>query len=183
LHETSGNRSKRELVPLILLRGFVGQLEPAYERSLLHHRAHVKVRAARFELSFQEAKMKKSCAFLAAVFLCVATWFTSASAQDRKPERIRIGGGGVGAPQMTMWFAKEANLYEKHGLAVEAIHIPGSSLALQAMLSGEVLIIQLGGTASIQANLAGADCQAGGFYRPTLGPRTGRERIYGSLIA
>jgi ABC-type nitrate/sulfonate/bicarbonate transport system substrate-binding protein len=53
--------------------------------------------------------------------------------------------------------AKEANLYEKHGLAVEAIHIPGSSLALQAMLAGEVPIIQLGGAASMQANLAGAD--------------------------
>jgi ABC-type nitrate/sulfonate/bicarbonate transport system substrate-binding protein len=56
-----------------------------------------------------------------------------------------------------MWMAKEANLYEKHGLAVEAIHIPGSSLALQAMLAGEVPIIQLGGAASMQANLAGAD--------------------------
>ena len=58
---------------------------------------------------------------------------------------------------MTMWFAKEANFYEKHGLAIEAISIPGSSMALQAMLSGEVPIIQLGGTASMQANLAGAD--------------------------
>jgi len=65
--------------------------------------------------------------------------------------------GAVGAPQMTMWFAKEANLYEKHGLAVEAIHIPGSSMALQAMLAGEVPIIQLDGAVSMRANLAGAD--------------------------
>ena len=79
------------------------------------------------------------------------------AAQEKKLEKIRIGGGAVGAPQMTMWFAKEAKLYEKHGLAVEAISIPGSSMALQAMLSGEVPIIQLGGTASMQANLAGAD--------------------------
>jgi ABC-type nitrate/sulfonate/bicarbonate transport system substrate-binding protein len=40
---------------------------------------------------------------------------------------------------------------------VEAISIPGSSLALQAMLAGELPIIQLGGAASIQANLSGAD--------------------------
>jgi NitT/TauT family transport system substrate-binding protein len=109
------------------------------------------------ELFSQEVRMKKSCAFIGTLLLCVATWFSTSAAQERKLERIRIGGGGVGAPQMTMWFAKEANLYEKHGLAVEAIHIPGSSLALQAMLSGEVPIIQLGGTASMQANLAGAD--------------------------
>jgi NitT/TauT family transport system substrate-binding protein len=80
-----------------------------------------------------------------------------AAAQDKKLEKLRVGGGSVGAPQMTLWFAKEANLYEKHGLLIEAISIPGSSMALQAMLSGEVPIIQLGGAASIQANLAGAD--------------------------
>jgi ABC-type nitrate/sulfonate/bicarbonate transport system substrate-binding protein len=92
------------------------------------------------------------------MFLCCATAYHSPShAQDKKLERIRVGGGSVGAPQMGMWFAKEANLYEKHGLAIEAISIPGSSMALQAMLSGEVPIIQLGGAASIQANLAGAD--------------------------
>ena len=91
------------------------------------------------------------------VLICAAVWICHAGAQDKKLERIRIGGGSVGAPQMTMWFAKEAGLYEKHGLAIEAISIPGSSMALQAMLSGEVPIIQLGGTASMLANFAGAD--------------------------
>jgi ABC-type nitrate/sulfonate/bicarbonate transport system substrate-binding protein len=91
------------------------------------------------------------------IFVLVVASSSPAAAQDKKLEKIRIGGGSVGAPQMTMWFAKEANLYEKHGLAIEAISIPGSSMALQAMLAGEVPIIQLGGTASMQANLAGAD--------------------------
>ena len=91
------------------------------------------------------------------VLICAAVWICHAGAQDKKLERIRIGGGSVGAPQMTMWFAKEADLYEKYGLAIEAISIPGSSMALQAMLSGEVPIIQLGGTASMLANFAGAD--------------------------
>jgi NitT/TauT family transport system substrate-binding protein len=91
------------------------------------------------------------------LLVCFAAWFSHGWAQEKKLEKIRVGGGSVGAPQMTMWYAKEANLYEKHGLAVEAIHIPGSSMALQAMLSGEVPIIQLGGAASMQANLAGAD--------------------------
>jgi NitT/TauT family transport system substrate-binding protein len=101
--------------------------------------------------------MKKGLCVLTLVFLCGASWFSQSDAQDKKLEKIRIGGGSVGAPQMTMWFAKEANFYEKHGLAIEAISIPGSSMALQAMLSGEVPIIQLGGAASMQANLAGAD--------------------------
>ena len=100
--------------------------------------------------------MRKPLSLITVFLICMA-WFSQAWAQGKKLEKIRVGGGSVGAPQMTMWYAKEANLYEKHGLAVEAIHIPGSSMALQAMLSGEVSIIQLGGAASMQANLAGAD--------------------------
>ena len=101
--------------------------------------------------------MKKMAYVLTPVFLFAMGLLCQTAAQEKKLERIRIGGGSVGAPQMTMWFAKEANLYEKHGLGIEAISIPGSSMALQAMLSGEVPIIQLGGAASMQANLAGAD--------------------------
>ena len=101
--------------------------------------------------------MQKGLGVLTLMLICFPAWFSPSVAQEKKLERIRIGGGSVGAPQMTMWFAKEANLYEKHGLAIEAISIPGSSMAIQAMLSGEVPIIQLGGTASMQANLAGAD--------------------------
>lgn len=83
--------------------------------------------------------------------------FSAALAQEQKVDRIRIGGGSASATQMSMWLAKEGNFYTKNGLDVEAISIPGSSLALQAMLAGELSIIQLGGAASIQANLAGAD--------------------------
>ena len=80
-----------------------------------------------------------------------------APAQEKKLEKIRVGGGSASATQMSMWLAKEGNFYEKNGLSVEAISIPGSSLALQAMLAGDLPIIQLGGAASIQANFSGAD--------------------------
>ena len=83
--------------------------------------------------------------------------FTIALAQEKKMEKLRVGGGSASATQLTMWLAKEGGYYEKQGLNVEAISTPGSSLVLQAMLAGELPIIQLGGAASIQANLAGAD--------------------------
>jgi NitT/TauT family transport system substrate-binding protein len=102
-------------------------------------------------------EMVKSCLRRLFGFVFVLLLFTSASAQERKPEKIRVGGGSASAAQMSLWLAKEGNYYEKHGLAAEPISIPGSSLALQAMLAGELPIIQLGGAASIQANLAGAD--------------------------
>jgi NitT/TauT family transport system substrate-binding protein len=78
-------------------------------------------------------------------------------AQEKKLEKLRVGGGSASATQMSLWLAKEGNYYEKHGLNVEVISIPGSSLALQAMLSGELPIIQAGGAGPIQANLSGTD--------------------------
>src|SRR5918992_5798278 len=91
-----------------------------------------------------------------AVFITLAL-FCAAPAQEKKLDKIRLGGGSASATQMTMWLAKEGGFYEKHGLDAETISIPGSSLALQAMLAGELPIIQLGGAASIQANFSGAD--------------------------
>lgn len=78
-------------------------------------------------------------------------------AQEKKLERLRTGGGSASAAQMSIWFAKEGNYYEKHGLGVEVVSIPGSSLALQVMLSGEMPIIQAGGAGPVQVNLSGAD--------------------------
>jgi NitT/TauT family transport system substrate-binding protein len=80
-----------------------------------------------------------------------------AIAQERKLEKFRTGGGSASATQMSLWFAKEGGYYEKNGLDVEVISIPGSSLALQAMLSGELPIIQAGGAGPIQTALSGAD--------------------------
>ena len=81
----------------------------------------------------------------------------SLSAQERKLEKFRTGGGSASAAQMSIWFAKEGNYYDKKGLNVEVISIPGSSLAIQAMLSGELPVIQAGGAGPIQAALSGTD--------------------------
>jgi NitT/TauT family transport system substrate-binding protein len=78
-------------------------------------------------------------------------------AQEKKLEKLQVGGGSASATQMSLWLAKEGNFYEKNGLNVEVISIPGSSLALQAMLSGELPIIQAGGAGPIQAALSGTD--------------------------
>lgn len=101
--------------------------------------------------------MKKNCLALSFGLILAAGSLSTAPAQEKKLDKIRVGGGSASATQMSMWLAKEGGFYEKNGLAAEVISIPGSSLALQAMLAGELPIIQLGGAASIQANLSGAD--------------------------
>ncbi len=91
---------------------------------------------------------------MVALALCVAS---TLFAQDKKLEFLRVGGGSASATQMSLWLAKEGGYYERNGLNVEVISIPGSSLAIQAMLSGEVPIIQAGGAGPIQAALSGTD--------------------------
>ena len=92
------------------------------------------------------------CAFIVAF-----GYISMAPAQEKQLEKLRTGGGSASATQMALWFAKEGGYYEKNGLNVEVISIPGSSLALQAMLSGELPVIQAGGAGPIQTALAGAD--------------------------
>ncbi len=90
--------------------------------------------------------------------ILILCWFTAAAnAQDKKLEKLRTGGGSASGAQMSIWFAKEGNYFDKNGLNVEVISIPGSSLAIQAMLSGELPIIQAGGAGPIQAALSGTD--------------------------
>jgi NitT/TauT family transport system substrate-binding protein len=92
------------------------------------------------------------------VFVFAASSFPLAPFAQEKPlQKFRTGGGSASAAQMSIWFAKEGNFYEKNGLDVEVISIPGSSLAIQAMLSGELPIIQAGGAGPIQAALSGTD--------------------------
>jgi NitT/TauT family transport system substrate-binding protein len=100
--------------------------------------------------------MVRSFAFCIAFVLALLA-LANSSAQEKKPEKLRTGGGSASATQMSLWFAKEGGYYEKNGLNVEVISIPGSSLALQAMLSGELPVIQAGGAAPIQTALSGAD--------------------------
>ncbi|MGH7871869.1 MAG: ABC transporter substrate-binding protein [Candidatus Binatia bacterium] len=90
--------------------------------------------------------------------ILILCWFAAAAnAQEKKLETLRTGGGSASGAQMSIWFAKEGNYFDKNGLSVEVISIPGSSLAIQAMLSGELPIIQAGGAGPIQAALSGTD--------------------------
>ena len=80
--------------------------------------------------------MGKRC-FSMAVGVALAALIASATAaQDKKVERLRVGGGSASGTQLSMWLAKEGNFYEKHGLNVEAQSTsPAAPSAYQAALS------------------------------------------------
>jgi NitT/TauT family transport system substrate-binding protein len=59
-----------------------------------------------------------------------------------------------------IWVAKEARLFEKHGLDVAPVLIPSSVRTLQAILAGESAIAESAGPAVVSARLAGGDIVA-----------------------
>ena len=59
-----------------------------------------------------------------------------------------------------IWVAKEARLFEKHGLDVAPVLIPSSVRTLQAILAGESVIAESAGPAAASARLAGGDIVA-----------------------
>ena len=59
-----------------------------------------------------------------------------------------------------IWVAKEARLFDKHGLDVAPVLIPSSVRTLQAILAGESVIAESAGPAVVSARLAGGDIVA-----------------------
>jgi NitT/TauT family transport system substrate-binding protein len=59
-----------------------------------------------------------------------------------------------------IWVAKEARLFEKHGLDVAPVLIPSSVRTLQAIIAGESAVAESAGPAVASARLAGGDVVA-----------------------
>ena len=74
-----------------------------------------------------------------------------------KGQPINVAYSSVAGTETALWVAKEAGLFEKYGLDVSLKRLAGSSLVVQAMVGKEVSIAQIGGTAVVDARLAGAD--------------------------
>jgi NitT/TauT family transport system substrate-binding protein len=91
------------------------------------------------------------------IFVFVIGFASISLGQEKKLVKLRTGGGSTAAIQMPLWIAKDAGYYEKYGLDVDVISISGTSLGLQALLSGDLQIILAGGAGAVQSALSGAD--------------------------
>jgi NitT/TauT family transport system substrate-binding protein len=80
-------------------------------------------------------------------------WSLAARAQTR----LKVAYPTTVGSMAVLWVAKEARLFDKHGLDVELIYVAGSSKVVQAMLAKEVPFAEIAIPAVIQANAAGAD--------------------------
>lgn len=72
-------------------------------------------------------------------------------------EKIRLLYSSIGPAQSILSVAREARIFQKHGLESELIYVAAGVRGAQAMLSGEVRIGTFSGGSVVTANLAGGD--------------------------
>src|SRR4026209_1463252 len=71
--------------------------------------------------------------------------------------RLRTSYSALTANMAAYWLAKEAKIFEKHGLSVDVVLIESGVTTVQALTAGETQIAMGGGTVAVTSNLAGSD--------------------------
>jgi NitT/TauT family transport system substrate-binding protein len=70
--------------------------------------------------------------------------------------RIAVGYSAISATQTGFYLAKDAGIFEKHGLYVDPVYVAGGSRVAQAIIGGEFTLALAGGNI-VNVNLAGGD--------------------------
>jgi ABC-type nitrate/sulfonate/bicarbonate transport system substrate-binding protein len=78
-------------------------------------------------------------------------------AQSKDLTRIKLTYSAMSAATLVTWVAKDAGIFQKHGLEVGLVYISGGTMAMATTIAGETQITQGAGTGSILAKLSGAD--------------------------
>jgi NitT/TauT family transport system substrate-binding protein len=85
------------------------------------------------------------------------SWACPAQAQDKPLKKISWGVTSLSASNWIPWLAKDAKIYEKHGLDVELILVKGSGQTSAAILGGSLFAAPVAVPQVMMANLGGAD--------------------------
>ena len=72
-------------------------------------------------------------------------------------EKLRVGLGSISLQSGLVHIAKDRGLFNKYGLVVESVYIPGGTTNVQVLVSGSLDLSQLSGAPGVAANLEGAD--------------------------
>jgi NitT/TauT family transport system substrate-binding protein len=84
-------------------------------------------------------------------------WVYPARAQDKALKKISWGVTSLSASNWIPWLAKDAKIYEKHGLDVELVLVRGSGQTSAAILGGSLFAAPVAVPQVMMANLGGAD--------------------------
>lgn len=96
---------------------------------------------------------------VARVLLVIATMLHLSAAPSAFAQltRLKTSYSALTANMAAYWLAKEAKIFEKHGLNVDVVLIESGVTTVQALTAGETQIAMGGGTVGVSSNLAGSD--------------------------
>ena len=86
-------------------------------------------------------------------FLFPTQWANAAESL----QKLRVAYAAITAAFSIPWIAKEAGIFQRHGLDVELVYIASGSRAVQTLVGGSIDVAAIGGPAGVDAKLAGAD--------------------------
>ena len=91
-----------------------------------------------------------------ALALSIALLLAFCSSAGSQPARLNVSYSSESPGSLPVWIAKESGLYARNGLDVQLLRVTGN-VAVMALVSGEVNIGLMGGSAAIASNLGGSD--------------------------
>ncbi|MBI4489043.1 MAG: ABC transporter substrate-binding protein [Deltaproteobacteria bacterium] len=84
-------------------------------------------------------------------------WPPAVLSQGGSLKKIHVGVPAVSMGNIVIFFAKEAKLFEKHGLDAEVVLMQGSGISSRALVAGSVQISPIATPTVMNAVLAGSD--------------------------
>lgn len=87
----------------------------------------------------------------------IAALVAGATQPSSAAEKLVAGYSSISPSELTMITAAKTGLFEKYGLDVSTVYLGGSTRIVQAMISGDVQIGQIGGSAVLFGKAAGVD--------------------------
>src|SRR6185436_834201 len=103
-------------------------------------------------------RLRNVCSIAFFVITVAFSLTPSASpAQDKTLKKFRWGVTSISASQWIPWIAKDAKLYEKHGMEAELVLLRGSGQSAQAIIGNSILGAPCTLTTVMSADLSGAD--------------------------
>ncbi len=89
---------------------------------------------------------------------CLFVLLTTSPSHSAEPlQKLRVAYAAITAAFSIPWVAKEAGIFQRHGLDVELVYIASGSRAVQTLVGGSIDVAAIGGPAGVDAKLAGAD--------------------------
>ncbi len=81
----------------------------------------------------------------------------SAPLQAATPEKINASYGAISGSMAPIWVAKEARLFDKQGLDLNLVYIPGGPRSIMSLIGGSVQFVNHSGMPALEAYQRGAD--------------------------